>query len=246
MVQNHSIEELMNILLKIHNKLGSEVANDGDLYISLFDDLLKRNEAAGNSLFINAWDTSIFRRIQGFIHLIPNHSPIAEHRADFIHLLQRWKSQTKFIPLRVIFGQMRIGPNFASETAHQPPRLSGIAGQSITSIDKKHFGHGHGWPIHIFYHNGNWIAANNRGYAAHCHIGIRPKRLIPRHADVAETNRLAEAENLPPTPGLTYIGGYVGPRHVAPRTLPSEQIPITDGPNSWSIRKTIKVPEFWR
>jgi hypothetical protein len=148
---------------------------------------------------------------------------------------------------RIYFGQMRIGPDFQGSQSDIQTKIVGlpdVVGRPLdvisgsirdSSIDNASI------PVQIFYSDQKWIAANNRGYATHCMAGKRPLRVWPRTADQAELNRLEEVEGKEQIPKLTYQAN-VTHLSVKPRTLPSEEIPITSGPNTWEVTRIVKVP----
>jgi hypothetical protein len=98
-------------------------------------------------------------------------------------------------------------------------------------------------PIQIFWAAGAqcWVAANNRAYTAYCHAGIQPLRMVPRVPTQDELNRLGEVEGQGQIPDFQYQQG-VGHLTVQPRTLPSLQMAVTTGPNTWVVTRVVTVP----
>jgi hypothetical protein len=87
-------------------------------------------------------------------------------------------------------------------------------------------------PVRIFWHadQNTWVAINNRGYATYCIAGIQPTRLLPRIPTQDELNRLTEESNM---------GG-----RFAARTLPSLEIPVTNGVNDLTLAYVVTVPTW--
>jgi hypothetical protein len=83
---------------------------------------------------------------------------------------------------------------------------------------------------------------NNRGHAVHCLAGVTPLRLYPRFPEQVEINRLKDQEGKGDIPNFTYDPTLTTRLANRPHTVPSTQIPITDGPNSWVVRAIATVP----
>ena len=101
-------------------------------------------------------------------------------------------------------------------------------------------------PLQIFYDKKKWIAANNRCLTAHCLAGVRPLRIIPRLPDQVEINRLSEVEGQGEINDLQYQPGAIPRLIQQPRTLPSNQMPITAGPNTWDVTQVATIPTAWQ
>jgi hypothetical protein len=58
---------------------------------------------------------------------------------------------------------------------------------------------------------------------------------------------LGEVESQGTIGTFTYPDGYGGTRlGTRPRTLPSWEMPVTTGPNTWTIQEVVVVPLSWR
>jgi hypothetical protein len=200
----------------------------------------------------NAFDEIVTRRIAAFPAL---------GNADTVLLNKfkaNWKSRAKSASLKIHFGQMRVGPDFQGQqgggnVAQQDivGFPAGIIGRAINAVQ----GDIHAGvvmqdqiPVFIFWWDKkqHWVCANNRGYTAHCKASKWPSRLIPRVASQDEINRLSE-KKIVGQGGFTYADGYPGARlREAERTLPSTEMPITTGPNTWVIEDVVEVPHGWR
>lgn len=197
----------------------------------------------------NAFDELVTRRIAAFPALQHADTPLL---GKFV---SNWKSRAKSASLKVYFGQMRVGPNFQeSENDDQKQTVgfpAAIIGRAINAVQ----GDIHGGQVSadqitvcIFWAEKlqKWICANNRGYTTHCKASKWPSRMIPRVADTAELNRLDEKMTVG-RGGFTYADGYTGTRlNGTERTLPSVEMPITTGPNTWIIEDVVSVPLAWR
>jgi hypothetical protein len=255
----------LSLLNSTHNAINTLVTNNGltlnstatlgDILVFLRDDIAFY--IANRNMFTNAykhaWEEAIKRRLKYFPQpvLVALGIPLN----TFDALILSWQSQATPTALPLKFGQMRIGPNFAGPVAAQPPRIQQAAAQAIAGIPAIALGaqvgnnplaYGHAFPIHIFYHAGNWIAANNRGLAAHCLAGIQPRRLIPRLPQQLELNRLNEVEGVNQIGPLIFTPAFARPPFLPnPRTLPSDAIPITNGPNTWTVINAARIPLAW-
>lgn len=195
-----------------------------------------------NNTYKQAWVEAVTRRFDGMA------PPIGQ--ADLSLLRHRWRASDPSVVLRVLFGQMRVGPSFQGAlNVHQQnlPGLPDLAGRAIDRISDlvrqgKIFGDQ--IPIQIFHSNNRWVAANNRGLTTYALAGTQPARLIPRLPQQAELNRLAEVEGQGGVPQLQYAAN-VAHLAVSPRTLPSNQMPITTGPNTWIVQKVATIPDQW-
>lgn len=199
----------------------------------------------------NAFDEVVTRRINAFPALA---------NADLTLLnafKSKWRSRAKSASIRVYFGQMRVGPDFQGQQGGgnvEQQEIEGfpaaIIGRPINAVQ----GDIHGGqvkpdqlPVFIFWADKQqkWICANNRGFTAHCKASKWPSRLIPRVGTQDEINRLAEKKTVGPG-GFTYAEGYTGPRlNGVERTLPSSEMPITTGPNTWIVQDVVNVPLAW-
>jgi hypothetical protein len=145
----------------------------------------------------------------------------------------------------ILFGQLRIGSDFQSSQSINQQAITGFPSEKIVgrplsvvagmmgTVETSEIGPDE-IPIQIFREESSkrWIAANNRGYAAHCMAGLRPLRIWPRLPDQMELNRLKEVEGSGDAKKFTYNAAVTEPLVNKPHTLPSRQIPITAGPNS--------------
>ncbi|CAI8825982.1 hypothetical protein [Methylocaldum szegediense] len=198
-----------------------------------------------NRIYRDAWDQAVLNRLDGMT------MPTAMQR-EFLNFRHQWRARTRNANLRIYFGQMRVGPDFqGAQNIHQgaivgfPQHIVGrplvvVAGE-LNQGDIL----GDQIPLQIFYHNNKWIAANNRCYTTHCLAGVRPLRIIPRLPEQLEINRLAEVEGQNGVGNFTYQPGVP---HLAqnPRRLPSDQMPITQGQNSWVVQQVATVPLAWQ
>jgi len=208
---------------------------------------LQKYDSLG-SLYRTAWDEVITRRLSG----MDLAGPFA---TDISTLKFSWKSQAKSTGLKIHFGQMRVGPDFQGSKTTDQVAVMGfpddlIIGKSIRvvsgSITGGNIRPDH-VPVQIFYsvEHERWVAANNRGYTAHCRAGVAPLRIWPREATQDELNRLKETEG--GTAGDKRLGPFTYTSGVAhlnahPRTLPSLEMPITNGPNTWEVIEVVQVP----
>jgi hypothetical protein len=199
-----------------------------------------------------AFDEAVKRRLAGFLPM-----PTSE-RASFSKFVADWGTRASSVSLQIHFGQMRVGPDFqgqAGGNVHQQAVVGlpdELVGRPLTVVS----GSIHAqtilpdqMPIHIFWAQRlqKWICANNRGYTAFCRAGVRPLRLIPREGTTDEINRLSEQEGVGNIGTFTYPPGYGGAHLGAhPRVLPSWEMPITTGPNTWVVQEVITVPIAWR
>ena len=247
MVQDEYIDDLVNAFGEIYQ-------TDKSLVIStMHEDLLasyKKNE----SLSLGereVWASYIIRRLRKMLDLKTMGTSFDKQRPTLWRLYNHWKSQTLMTVPTLHFGQMRISSKTQSANVYQTVYQQGLANQNINEITAKELENGLVWEIHIFQHAGTWISANNRGLAVHCRNKIAPLRVFPRTATTDETNRLAEVEGQGAVGNLTYTkdmpdaGRLAAHRAKAKRDLPSTEIPVTDGPNSWIITEVISTPTQW-
>jgi hypothetical protein len=221
-------------------------------YVADFDGLDRRYRAA--------WEEIIRRRIMD----AEQHVPGKERQAV---VMQRMRLSGR-VYLKIYFGQIRAGRNFQGAmtveqqgTAGFPQEevvgkmvdtVAGKIGESIAASDM---------PVEIFWWSGpatagdhrvdgrpreGWIATNNRGYAAHCLAGVMPLRLRPRPPSREVVNRLGEVEGEQAVGRLTFdsVTG-VQRESGAVRRLPSAELPLTDGPQSWHVQKLASVPSYF-
>jgi hypothetical protein len=154
----------------------------------------------------------------------------------------------------ILFGQLRIGAEFQGSATVNQQAIAGfpekkvvgrplnvVAGMMGNEADSE-IGPDE-IPIQIFRDETSrrWIAANNRGYATHCLAGLKPLRVWPRKPDQMELNRLKEVENAGDAKKFTYDAKVAKPLAAKPHALPSRQIPITAGPNSWVVMAIAEV-----
>ena len=245
-VRNHY--GVINIRDNITNNIDiiNGLVNDFDQYIAYL------NSPQPTQVYQDAWDSLLYARIKKLCFMTiasKTLNSIAEVRT----MLSTWQYERVFPYGDLNFGQIRVGPNFAGEHDRTPARLQGLGGSQISMTSFYRLFEGNGWPISIFHNGAVWVALNNRGLLVHCIRDVKPLRLIPRLATVDETNRLNERENHGTIPLLTYEAGFAhglrlnvhkhSPRQ--DRTLPSRQMPITDGPNSWVIKSVVTIPANW-
>jgi len=151
----------------------------------------------------------------------------------------------------ILFGQLRIGRDFQGSATSDQQAIVGFPSDKVVGrplivvagmMNKNELGADE-IPVQVFRHavSKTWVAVNNRGYATHCMAGLKPLRIWPRLPDQMEINRLDEVEGKDHARFFTYASGV---EHLAkkPHTLPSLQIPITDGPNSWNVTAVVTVP----
>jgi hypothetical protein len=208
---------------------------------SIYDDTINFYYPNLNKLSVDCkqvWDISLYLRLKA-----------AQTTVD-----TKYERAMAYLPKtgveipKIYFGQMRIGPDFQGSQSDIQTKIVGlpdVIGRPLdvisgrirdNEIDNASI------PVQIFYSDQKWIAANNRGYATHCMAGKRPLRVWPRTADQAELNRLKEVEGKGDIPTLTYLANVERLTAKPPRTLPSEEIPITSGPNTWQVARIVKVP----
>ncbi|WP_227479821.1 hypothetical protein [Xanthomonas vasicola] len=155
---------------------------------------------------------------------------------------------------KIHFGQIRVAGNFAgSGNVNQkailgfPQEITGrplkVYANDIRATDLGGTGVGADRiPVQIFLRGETWIATNNRGYAVHCMAGVMPLRIWPHEETVDERNRLRECWD---AKGIRYLEGVQERLSVVPRTLPSTEMPLTNGPNDTVIAKVVTVPEHF-
>ncbi|CAB3795703.1 hypothetical protein LMG28688_04167 [Paraburkholderia caffeinitolerans] len=217
---------------------------------ALYDDVLnvylpkiKANELPER--YIIVWDASIIARLRALKLGADKQSnePIA------------WipKPLGAEIPT-IYFGQLRITKDFQGSltvnqqaiTGFPEAKLVGRPIEVVAAMMGPDVDDGIGpdeVPIQIFWSDEDkrWITANNRGYAAHCLAGQKPLRLWPRVADKMELNRLKEVEGKDGAKRFTYSPNLITRLGKTPHALPSTQIPITAGPNSWEVQLIAQV-----
>lgn len=197
-------------------------------------------------VYRDAWDQAVLNRLDAIA--IPG-----VLQREFLSIRHAWRARMVGVNLRIHFGQMRVGPDFqGAQNVHQAAIVGfpdGIVGRPLQVVageltqgdilaDQV--------PLQIFHHDNRWIAANNRCYTAHCLAGVRPLRLIPRLPIQLEINRLAEVEGQGGVGTFHYQPLCVARLAVDPRTLPSHQMPVTLGPNSWDITQVATAPVAWQ
>lgn len=197
-------------------------------------------------VYRDAWDQAVLNRLDAMA------LPGALQR-EFLSIRHAWRARMVGVNLRIYFGQMRVGPDFqGAQNVHQAAIIGfpdGIVGRPLQVVageltqgdilaDQV--------PLQIFHHNNCWIAANNRCFTAHCMAGVRPLRVIPRTPIQLEINRLAEMGGQGNIPAFAYQPLCVARLSVDPRTLPSTQMPVTLGPNSWSVSHVATAPVAWQ
>jgi hypothetical protein len=198
------------------------------------------------SVYRHAWDQAVLNRLDAMA------LPTALKR-EFAGLRHAWRARMQGVNLRIHFGQMKVGPAFAqspieaqNQIADFPAHIIGrplnvVAGE-ITQGDIL----ADQIPLQIFHHDGLWIAANNRCFTTYCLAGVRPLRIIPRLPEQHEINRLAEVEGIEPVGNFVYQHGGIAHLNTNPRTLPSLQIPVTLGPNSYMVTHVATAPTAWQ
>lgn len=199
-------------------------------------------EAGLGKAYKTAWDESITRRFAA----ITVHASISD---AFDKLRADWKSTASTASLFLYFGQIRVGPNFAgAQNVHQQNivGLPNLNGQALVNIGAT-INAAQMLPdeivVQIFWHNNKWIVANNRGFTAHVIGGVRPLRLVPRPADQMELNRLTDVEGQGEIQRFT--GANAHALLVRPHTVPSTQMPITSGPNTFDVQQVVTIPKTW-
>jgi hypothetical protein len=227
-------EELMKFLEAMNG------IKDDEGVKPIYDDTLNFYYPNLNNLSVDCkqvWDISLFLRLQA-----------AKTTLD-----TNYEKAKAYVPKpgggipRIYFGQMRIGPDFQGSQSDIQTKIVGLPDlvgsplDVISGLIRDNDIDNASIPVQIFYSDQKWIAANNRGYATHCMAGKKPLRVWPHTADQAELNRLKEVEGKGEIPTFTYQAN-VGHLAVKPRTLPSEEIPITSGPNTWVVARVVKVP----
>jgi hypothetical protein len=199
-----------------------------------------------------AFDQIVRDRLDAFIPL-----PTTVRKA-FAELVRKWKERAATASVNVHFGQMRVGPDFQGQqgggnvnqqaVVGLPDEIIGRPIAQVSGMIRAEDILPDQMPISIFWApSQRWICANNRGYTAYCKANVRPRRLIPRVASQDELNRLGEVESQGTIGTFTYPDGYGGTRlGTRPRTLPSWEMPVTTGPNTWTIQEVVVVPLSWR
>jgi hypothetical protein len=245
-MNQQTLTGLRNQLLNIRGALNLPNQQLDMLYQDINDHYLGGFDELPDG-YRNAWDEAVARRL-----LAITVAPAV--RTAFEQFKLAWRSAGHTAQLRILFGQMRVGPDFqgamneGQNTVVGMPDVvgrpivvvSGLIQQGAISPDQ--------FPVHIFYsqRHQRWVTINNRGYSAFCHAGVRPLRLLPTPPSQAELNRLNDVEGQGMIGNMQYAQGFTGPNlDVRPRTLPSDQMPVTDGPNSWIIQRVIEVPPEW-
>lgn len=244
MISQDTLTKTTTLINEIQGGINEpNVNNNEDITAMLVEDLTTYTNAritAPNN-HIRLWEDMFRRRLStlniSFPGLIPGH-----HNTTLNELVFKWRAESKALSVKVHFGQMRIGPNFAVANVNQPQRVQNLAGTLVLAATGAQLGQGHGWPIRVFWHKNIWVAQNNRGFAAHCNANIQPLRLIPITPEAADTNRLLEVEGQSNIPFMTYEPNVPHLLDPAPRRLPSLEMPITNGPNTWIIQNIVRNP----
>ncbi|UVH56375.1 hypothetical protein NWF24_26550 [Variovorax paradoxus] len=201
-------------------------------------------DTLATNLYRRAWARIVLDRLEA-ITLPPN------MHATFVQTKLELRAFSKGEPLRPLFGQQRIAPGFQTFNINQEqlPGFPGDLANSTLATVQTRIQQGtyspDQIPIRIFLHGvqQKWIAANNRGYTAHCLAGVRPLRMLPtifEPTDI-EITRLQEVE------GENGIGPWTGMRgnEPNPRRLPSERmfvVPIVNAAGSGAITSVASVP----
>jgi hypothetical protein len=196
-------------------------------------------------VYREAWDQAVLNRLDGM------RLPGAMQR-EFAIFRHAWRARMVGTNLRLHFGQMRVGPNFqGAQNVHQarilgfPDDIVGRPLQVVAGEINNGDILGDQIPLQIFNHNNRWIAANNRCLTTYCLAGVRPLRLIPRLPEQLEINRLGEVEGQGQILSFGYNVG-VPLLAVYPRALPSNQMPVTTGPNTWTVERVATIPGHWQ
>jgi len=233
----HAVNCMLNILSAGGNprlaRLYHDVLNHYYMQYAALSDQAKR-----------VWDTSINLRLKNI------DVPQKVFSSQISSIKQMFSGYTTYPDIR--FGQIRVGPTFQGAANVNQQAMVGmpnVQGQGILAYGRaslNNVANSDILPVAIFWNDdaGCWIAANNRGFAAHCAGGIRPLRLLPREPEQAETNRLAEVEGQGNIPDLAYNPGVVHRLNQRPHRLPSLQMPITTGPNTWTIEAVVDRPRW--
>jgi len=217
----------------------------------LYDDIFNRyyleyDEMANE--YRRAWNTVILHRL--------THMRVPSDKSEALKKMrEKWNvlaaGQLANIG-SIEFGQIRVAGNFAgAANVNQnaivgfPPQIVGRPLQVFADDMRTTAAGGDGLrsdqiPVQIFVHNGKWIAKNNRGYALHCMAGVMPLRLWPGQESVDERNRLSESWD---ASGIRYASKNTKRLDKVPRTLPSTEMPLTNGSNDTVIADVVTVPE---
>lgn len=217
-------------------------------YIARYDEI-----ATFGKRYIEAWDLVIYARLKAMKKAFDTSKRVDRDNNDlkkgaptFDDLLQRWGrnvSSRSDIGL-IQFGQKRIASTFAeSRTAGQDDTVGVplINSRPLRVVAAEFQERGLGIDrnaLKIFYYETSncWIAANNRSYAAHCMAGNRPLRLWPGKPDDGELKRLRE------TLTSNDVKLTAGVHLTFPRTVPSLEIPITNGQQDLLVTDVVRVP----
>jgi hypothetical protein len=195
--------------------------------------------------YLKAWDEAVLRRLQGMTTVS------ATMLSSFTQFKLAWRDKTQGCLLKIYFGQMRVGPDFQGSLTTNQQNIVGfpqnqVVGRQLTVVSGS-IGNGtilpDQIPVQIFYSGQKWIAVNNRGYAAYCRAGVPPLRLWPRPPETAESNRLSDEEGKGDIGTFTYPPQLGARLSQSPRKLPSLEMPVTTGPNTWVVQEIITVPQ---
>jgi hypothetical protein len=237
------IDSVLDVLekYKSHPKIVALISDINTYYRPL----VERNSLPRD--YVVVWDASIIARLSAM-------TPTGTVRNFDEPIAWIPKPLGAAVP-RILFGQLRIASSFqGSKTVNQTEivgfpadkivgrPLEVVAGMMRPAENKEV--DVDAIPVQIFFHekSNSWVAANNRGYAVHCLAGCLPLRLIPRLPEQLELNRLKEVENEGDAKRFTYETKPPKRLKNRPHSLPSEQIPITAGPNSWDVTQIAEVP----
>jgi hypothetical protein len=238
-VTKDNLEKIYNDLTKLATKLDGA---EKESVQCLADDILNLYylvyDSFSAALYRNAWDTVICDRLDWMNTKYADGNPQGRYAkaSATIQGFKETNQATAMTPIR--FGQLRIAANFAqAETIYTP---KGVAGQSIESMGAKLQSGGSARDllmVKVFRQNEVWVAINNRALACHSVAGLRPVRIVPQDPSADELNRLNETYT-----EWTYTEAMKATKERVPndRTLPSEIIPITDGPNTYLVTRIVR------
>ena len=252
MMDSELLDELIDVVYKISTDVGPGSVGDRDIIHEYLKDL-KLYQTDINDYtepkFHILWNSVIYSRIN-FINRLIVRFNVKDKQLLLNRLLNvsnKLKRGICLTPTPILFGQMRIAECFASDTVNTPDRLKGIGGTKMRDVPNWRLAEGYGWPIKLFYDGGRWIAINNRGLAVHCIKNIQPKRLIPvllNNVHASERSRLLESKD---KSEFTYDPSAKKRlcREGTKRILPSNEIPITSGPNNFNTLDVVEFPIYW-
>jgi RHS repeat-associated protein len=130
---------------------------------------------------------------------------------------------------RVLFGQRRISPDFATIGSNAPEYIRGKKLDEVAAKLRSGKLHPDQIRVDAFRHSsGELVALNNRGLAAPSMAGLQPTNVQIREPDKKEKDRIKE-------PPLRHCGETF--------TIPGPAIPITRGKSNTSIIGVVRIPK---